>query len=90
MPKTKLKLAGAVGVSELTQHGWKIEDSTAGSTTLSLPISARDKAQMKGANSSTGFLSAGTVSSFLKSSSWTSGPVSPEGGASEKSTTKQK
>ena len=61
MPKTtKRKLAG---VAELTEHGWKVVDATAGSTTLSLPLTAKDKALMKGANSSTGFLSAGTASS---------------------------
>jgi hypothetical protein len=88
MPKNKLKLAGAVGVTELTEHGWKIEDSTAGSTTLSLTDSAKDKAQMKGANGSTGFLSVGTTSSFLKPHFWTSGPVAPESAASEKSKAK--
>ena len=83
MPKSKLKLAGGAGVSELTQHGWKLAESTAGSTIFSLTTSAKDKAQMKGANSSTGFLSAGTASSFLKSHLWTSNSLGPGGAGSE-------
>lgn len=57
MPKPKRTLAGAVG---LTKSGWKIVDRSAGSTTLSSALSLEEVEEMKEANTSTGFLSAGS------------------------------
>lgn len=57
MPKPKRTLAGAVG---LTKSGWKVVDRSAGSTTLSSALSPEEVDEMKKANTSTGFLSAGS------------------------------
>jgi hypothetical protein len=57
MPKPKRTLAGAFG---LTKRGWKIVDRSAGSTTLSSALSPEEVKEMKDANTSTGFLSAGS------------------------------
>jgi hypothetical protein len=57
MPKPKRTSAGAVG---LTRNGWKIADRSAGSTTFSSALSPEEVKEMKEANTSTGFLSAGS------------------------------
>ncbi len=52
------KRVGVKG-SELTKHGWKVVDVSAGSTTLSSALSRKEVAEMKKANANPGFLSAG-------------------------------